>query len=44
VEDRPVGGLGVVLIKALGSEVQYRRVNGKNRVSLTITGSETGSP
>jgi len=44
VEDRPVGGLGVVLIKALGSEVQYRRVNGKNRVSLTITGPETGSP
>lgn len=43
VEDRPVGGLGLVLIAALASEVHYRREDGKNRISLAITGSVTGS-
>jgi serine/threonine-protein kinase RsbW len=43
VDERPVGGLGLVLIAALASEVHYRREDGKNLISLAITGSATGS-
>ena len=43
VEDRPVGGLGLVLIAALASEAHYRREDGRNLISLTVTGSVTGS-
>ena len=43
IEERPVGGLGLVLIAALASEVHYRREDGKNLISLAITGSATGS-
>jgi anti-sigma regulatory factor (Ser/Thr protein kinase) len=38
-----VGGLGLVLIAALASEAHYRRENGENLISLTITRSVTGS-
>jgi hypothetical protein len=38
-----MSGLGVVLIAAPASEAHYRREDGKNLISLTITGSVTGS-
>jgi serine/threonine-protein kinase RsbW len=43
VEDRSVGGLGLVLIAALATEAHYRREDGKNLISLTVTGSVTGA-
>jgi len=36
VEDRPVGGLGVLLITAMAERVQYAHVGGRNRISLVL--------
>lgn len=36
VEDRPVGGLGVLLISAMAQHVEYRRAGEFNRISLVI--------
>jgi anti-sigma regulatory factor (Ser/Thr protein kinase) len=38
VEDRPVGGLGVLLVSAMARQVEYRRVGDKNRITLVIGG------
>lgn len=37
VEERPVGGLGVVLIAAMARDVEYHRAEGRNRISLVLT-------
>ena len=37
VEDRPVGGLGVLLVAGLATDVEYRRADGRNRISLAVT-------
>ena len=34
VEDRPVGGLGIHMLRKLADEMGYERVDGKNRVRL----------
>ena len=36
VEDRPVGGLGVLLVRAMAQQVEYRRAGDRNRISLVI--------
>jgi anti-sigma regulatory factor (Ser/Thr protein kinase) len=36
VEERPVGGLGVLLVSSLGEDIAYRRTEGRNRISLVI--------
>ena len=36
VEDRPVGGLGVLLISAMAQQVEYRRAGDRNRISLVV--------
>jgi anti-sigma regulatory factor (Ser/Thr protein kinase) len=36
VEDRPVGGLGVLLVSAMAQQVEYRRDGDRNRISLVI--------
>ena len=35
VKDRPIGGLGIFLVKHIMDEVSYRRENGKNILSMT---------
>jgi len=37
VEERPVGGLGVLLVASMARDVEYRRAGGRNRISLVIT-------
>ena len=36
VDDRLVGGLGVLLVASMARDVEYRRVDGRNRIALTI--------
>src|SRR6266545_6895945 len=36
VADRPVGGLGVLLVSAMARQVEYRRVDDRNRISLVF--------
>ena len=37
VEDRPLGGLGVLLVSAMAQQVEYRRAGDTNRISLVVT-------
>jgi serine/threonine-protein kinase RsbW len=36
VEERPVGGLGLLLVAAMAERVRYRRAGDRNRISLLI--------
>jgi len=36
VEDRPVGGLGVLLVSAMAQHVEYRREGDRNRIALVF--------
>ena len=36
VEERPVGGLGVLLVSAMAQDVEYRRAGDRNRISLVV--------
>ena len=36
VEDRPVGGLGVLLVAAMATDVAYSRADGQNQIRLVI--------
>lgn len=36
LEERPIGGLGIYLIRSLASRVDYRRENGRNHFSFTL--------
>ena len=38
--DRPIGGLGVLLVKQIVGSLAYRRENGQNTVSFRFPGSE----
>jgi serine/threonine-protein kinase RsbW len=34
VEDRPIGGLGIFLIRKIMGEVTYQRINGENQLKM----------
>jgi anti-sigma regulatory factor (Ser/Thr protein kinase) len=34
IDERPVGGLGIHLVKTYMNELEYRRVGGKNRLTM----------
>ena len=34
LDERPIGGLGIFLVRQLMTEVQYRRLRGRNRLTL----------
>ncbi|MXZ54255.1 MAG: ATP-binding protein [Acidimicrobiaceae bacterium] len=36
LEDRPIGGLGLVLVRELSEQLSYDRVNGRNRLALVF--------
>ncbi len=38
VEDRPVGGPGVPLVSAMARQVEYRRIDPRNRITLVVGG------
>ena len=35
VDDRPIGGLGIHIVRAMMDEVRYERVDGHNQLILT---------
>lgn len=41
LEDRPVGGLGIHMLRKLADEMAYERVDGKNRVKLVKRSEST---
>jgi len=36
VEERPVGGLGVLLVTTLARDIEYRHAEGRNRIRLVV--------
>ena len=40
IEDRPIGGLGIHLVRTMMDEMRYRRENGRNHLDLTKRKSE----
>lgn len=36
IENRPIGGLGVLLVSAMAQHVEYQRAGDRNRISLVI--------
>lgn len=41
VEERPIGGLGIFLVKEIMDQVSYKHVNGKNMLTLVKSLQET---
>jgi anti-sigma regulatory factor (Ser/Thr protein kinase) len=44
VEERPIGGLGVLLVAAMARHVEYQRVGDCNRISLVIDAGRSVPP
>lgn len=44
LEQRPLGGLGLLMVFRLADAFQYRHENGRNRIDLAFTGRSIGMP
>lgn len=44
IEERGIGGLGVLLVRELGQDVRYERCNGVNRLTLWLPRSDVSQP
>ena len=43
LEERPIGGLGVMFVKTFMDEVAWARVDGRNRITLILHGIKEGT-
>jgi anti-sigma regulatory factor (Ser/Thr protein kinase) len=44
LEGRPVGRLGLVLVRGMATDIAYARVEGRNRISLVLRPGEAHGP
>jgi anti-sigma regulatory factor (Ser/Thr protein kinase) len=44
LEDRPIGGLGVHLVRTMADDLRYRRIDGRNELTVWVGGKAAADP
>lgn len=44
IEERPVGGLGIYLVRTLSDSVEYKRENNRNILTITLLAEQESKP